>query len=52
MARRLALLIALVPLLLVAPARRWLRPPPRPAGCLPTPAGQPPRLCLARSIRD
>ena len=47
MARRLALLIALVPLQLVAPARRWLRPPPSPAGCLPTPAGQPPRHWLA-----
>jgi len=47
MARRLALLVALVPLLLAIPARRWLRPAPRPAGCVPTPAGQLPRHWLA-----
>ncbi len=47
MARRLALVIALVPLLLAAPARRWLRPAPRPPGCQPTPAGRPPHHWLA-----
>ncbi len=47
MARRLALLLLLAPLLLALPLRGWLRPAPGPSGCLPLPAGQPPRHWLA-----
>jgi len=46
MARRLALLLLLLPPLLVAPLRDGLRPPPRPPACLPAPAGSPPRHWL------
>jgi len=47
MARPIALLLLLLPPLLGAPIRAWLRPPPRPPGCLPAPAGSPPRHWLA-----
>jgi len=47
MARRLAMLLALVPLLLAAPLSARLRPAPRPPGCAPVPAGVPPRHWLA-----
>lgn len=47
MAQRLALVVALIPLLLAAPFRAWFRPPPRPPGCEPVPAGELPRHWLA-----
>jgi len=47
MARRLALLLLLLPPLLGARCRAWLRPPHRPLACLPAPAGSPPRTWLA-----
>jgi competence protein ComEA len=47
MAHRLALVVALVPLLLAAPSRAWLRPAPRPPGCAPVTRGEPPRHWLA-----
>jgi competence protein ComEA len=47
MSHRLALILLLAPLLLTAPLRAWLRPGPRPLGCVPTPAGEPPRHWLA-----
>jgi competence protein ComEA len=47
MAHRLALVVALVPLLLAAPSRGWLRPAPRPAGCAAVTRGEPPRHWLA-----
>ena len=47
MARRLALLLLLLPPLLGAPFRDWLRPPPRPPACLPVPAGSPPHTWLS-----
>jgi hypothetical protein len=47
MAHRLALVIALVPLLLAAPSRGWLRPAKRPDGCAPVARGEPPRHWLA-----
>jgi len=47
MAHRLALIVALVPLLLAAPSRGWLHPAPRPAGCAAVTRGEPPRHWLA-----
>jgi competence protein ComEA len=44
---RLALVVVIVPLLLAAPLRAGLRPAPRPPGCAPLPAGEPPRHWLA-----
>jgi competence protein ComEA len=51
MAHRLALVVALVPLLLASPFRAWFRPPARPAGCRPVPVGEPPRHWLACASR-
>jgi competence protein ComEA len=47
MARRLALVLLLAPLLLAAPFKGCLRPPPRPTTCRPAPLGEPPRHWLA-----
>ncbi len=47
MAHRLALVVVLVPLLLAAPLRTWLRPAPRPPGCDSVPLGVLPRHWLA-----
>jgi len=47
MARRLALLVVLFPLLVAEPIFARLRPLPRPPGCAPWPAGEPPRHWLA-----
>jgi competence protein ComEA len=47
MSHRLALVVALAALLAAAPLRAWLRPAPRPPGCGPVPAGEPPRHWLA-----
>jgi competence protein ComEA len=47
MAHRLALVVALVPLLLAAPFRAWFRPAPRPPSCELVPMGEPPRHWLA-----
>jgi competence protein ComEA len=47
MARRLATLLLLLPVLLAAPLKVWLRPDPVPAGCRPLPLGEPPRHWLA-----
>jgi competence protein ComEA len=47
MAHRLALVVALLPLLLAAPLRARLLPAPRPPGCAQAPVGEPPRHWLA-----
>jgi competence protein ComEA len=47
MARRLALLLLLLPPLLAERCRAWLRPPHRPPACLAAPAGSPPRTWLS-----
>ncbi len=46
MAHRLALVVALLPLLGAASLRAWLRPAPPPPGCLPVALGVPPRHWL------
>jgi competence protein ComEA len=46
MAHRLALVVALLPLLGAASLRAWLRPPPPPPGCSPVALGVPPRHWL------
>jgi competence protein ComEA len=43
MARRFALLLLLLPPLLAAPLKGWMRPAPTPPGCRAFPLGEPPR---------